>query len=136
MNGSGSSKSRIDESFERGYAQGYRHGIADRPKLANWNLPETKPNEEEVVCAVVVPYDRKTACRCRRLGISWFPITGVFMGRETVRKTCGIGAEIDSDEIPDLLFISKKDAVCWDNVRLWLSEEVPEWFLEKEGENG
>ena len=106
--------------------------MSDKPKLANWNLPEAKPNEEEVVCAVVEPYDRKTARRCRKLGISWFTITGVFMGRDTVRKILGIGAETPAEEIPDLLFISGKEAVDWDYVRLWLSEEVPEWFLERE----
>lgn len=136
MNGSG--KSRIDEAWERGYACGLRDGLNDRPKLANWNLPETKPNEDEVVCAVVEPYDRKTERRCRKMGVSWFAITGVFMGRDTVRKISGIGAEVPSEEIPDLLFISKREAVDWGYVRLWLSEEVPEWFLERErkGENG
>ena len=135
MNGSESGKSRIDEAYERGYAQGYRHGISDRPKMGNWNLPETKPNESEVVCAVVQPYDRKSERFCKKFGKPWFPITGVFMGRETVKKCFGSNADVDMDEIPDLLFIDKKEAIDWDYVLLWLSEEIPEWFLEKEEKN-
>ena len=132
MNGNGSGKSRIDEAYERGYAQGYRHGIGDRPKMGNWNLPEVKPNESEVVCAIVQPYDRKSARFCKKFGKPWFPITGVFMGRETVKKIARTNPDVDTDEIPDLLFIKEKEAIDWEYVLLWLSEEIPEWFLEKE----
>ena len=131
MNGNGSGKSRIDEAYERGYAQGYRHGIGDRPKMGNWNLPEVKPNESEVVCAIVQPYDRKSARFCKKFGKPWFPITGVFMGRETVKKIARTDPDVDMDEIPDLLFIDKKEAIDWEYVLLWLSEEIPEWFLNK-----
>ena len=103
--------------------------------MGNWNLPETKPNESEVVCAVVQPYDRKSERFCKKFGKPWFPITGVFMGRETVKKCFGADADVDMEEIPDLLFIDKKEAIEWDYVLLWLSEEIPEWFLEKEGKN-
>ena len=131
MNGNGSGKSRIDEAYERGYAQGYRHGIGDRPKMGNWNLPEVKPNESEVVCAIVQPYDRKSARFCKKFGKPWFPITGVFMGRETVKKIARTDPDVDTDEIPDLLFIKEKEAIDWEYVLLWLSEEIPEWFLNK-----
>lgn len=122
----------FDQAFDRGYKQGYRHGAADEKNADAWHVPEITPKHEEMVQVLVRPYSWKSARWCRKRKINWIQINGIFLsGEELAKDMAGPDDDLVENEVPDVVLISKHDAVDWSLVLLWTSAEVPEWFREK-----
>ena len=116
---------RLKESYEQGYADGMRDGAGKNRNAAPWNLPDARPKHMELIGAVVTPYDRKTARYCRKRGLRYCKVDGMYLDGAV------LGAEYeneDGEEIPDMILVSPRDAVVWENAVLWISEKFPEGF--------
>lgn len=123
----------LDEAFERGYNQGYRHGVEDQKNEAIWNLPEAIPQDGELVQVIHLPYNWRTRRLCRKRKIQWLMTNGIFLsGRKLWEDNHEPDEPWDEEEWPDALIISPKMVIGWkDAVLLWHSAEVPEWFVKK-----
>lgn len=121
-----------DQAWDKGYAKGFSDGAEKAQRSGNWNLPEAKPNDGEMVQVLVLPYNRKTVRMCRKRKINWIYTNGVFLSGEELKKdVMDSDDDLEEGEIPDMLLISKHEAVDWNLILLWMSAEVPEWFQEQ-----
>lgn len=128
----GESLNVFKASFDRGYKQGYQHGAEAEKNAENWHVPEVTPKHGEMVQVLIQPYNRRTIRMCRKRKINWIQTNGVFLaGEEMRRDLTDAGDDLEEDEVPDMLLVSKHQAVEWGAVLLWMSAEVPEWFLEE-----
>lgn len=125
----------VDEVSERSYQQGLRHGAAKEKEAGHWNIPEAKPEHLEYILAVAEPYDRKSRRYCRRHGLKYCRIDGLFIDGERVTSFFTDEEREDWDgAYPDCILVNEKMAVGWGNVVLWLSAGLPEWFSMKREE--
>ena len=128
---------RMQEAYDRGYAEGFRRGAESEKNAGIWNLPEVKPKHEEIIVAIARPYNRKTRSYCKKHGLSYCRVEGMFLDGNTIKsffteeKLGGC-----DDDFPDAILITKHKAVAFENVVLWISNELPEGFPLTEGKNG
>ncbi len=123
----------VDDARESGYQQGYRHGVEDQKNAALWNLPEVRPNHLEEIMAYVLPWNWRTRRMCRRMGIKWLRVNGIFLDGEAMLHEVEDSAwGFVTNNAPDFLMIGKRSALVWDDVKLWQTAEPPAWMKEEE----
>lgn len=129
---------RIKEAYDRGYDDGFRRGAESEKKAGLWHVPEARPQHDEWIVALAKPYDRKTQRYCKKHGISFLRIEGLYIDGETIRRYISAeeSDEYDEEEFPDAILVSKRTAVAWENVILWISAELPEGFALTEDNDG
>lgn len=126
--------SRIDDAFNRGYNQGYRHGAEFQKQLKEWYLPVVLPKHLESIVILVKPYDKKTLKYCKKNNVQWIKYNGIFLDGETIYNECDTNDSYTKEKYPDMVLFSTKEGLTWDMVSLWTSVEVPEWFFKQEEE--
>ena len=123
---------RYKAANERGYQQGYRYGAEDERKAGEWHIPAVRPKHGENIIAVVLPYSWRTRRYCRKNGLKYLKVSGVFASGD------GLAADIGDDpgEWTDMFLPDAHTMLTWDwAVKLWISAELPEWFDMREDDN-
>ena len=121
---SGAEKNIWEQAFERGLARGREEGAADEKSAGVWHIPEIRPKHTESIIAVMKPYNWGSRRYCRKNGLKYVRVSGVFLNGDELAIELGD----DPGEYSDLVIVDARHAVEWDNVVLWTSAELPEWF--------
>lgn len=118
----------IEDAFNRGYNQGYRHGAEAQKENKQWNLPEIRPNHLESIAVLVKPYNKKTEKYCKKNNIKYIKYDCVYIDGLELYNDCNTDDEYSKEDYPDMALFSKKTGILWDFVELWTSIEPPSWY--------
>lgn len=124
--------SRWDEAFNRGVAVGRKEGAEDEKNAGIWHIPDIRLKHQEAILTLMKPYNWSTRRFCRKYGLKYVRILGVYLSGEAIAAEFGE----DPGECPDAVVVDSRNAVEWGLVALWTSAELPEWFSLMEGEDG
>lgn len=127
--------SKIDEAFERGYNQGYKHGMEDKVSLKGWNIPCLHPKHGESIIVLVKPYNKKTEKYCKKNNTKWLKYNSIYIDGKKLYEACDTKDPYSEEKYPNMALFNTNEGVVWDSVELWCSVEIPEWFLIKNEEN-
>lgn len=126
---------QIDEAYNRGYNQGYQHALEDKKQLKEWNSPIITPQHLESIIILVKPYNKKTIKYCKKNNIQWLKYNAVYMDGKILYKECNTTEPYSAETFPNIALFNQKEGVIWDQVLLWTSVEIPEWFLNQKKED-
>ena len=126
--------SKIDEAFERGYNQGYKHGLEDKIAIKEWNLPIVFPKHNESIIVLVKPYNKKTQKYCIKNNVQWLKYNAIYIDGKTLYNLCETDEPYSEEKYPNMALFNTKEGIIWDSVELWTSVEIPDWFLNQKKE--
>ena len=132
MSGSDRDYGWYDQAWERGYQQGIQDGAKKEKNAGVWHIPGIIPEHTEPILAVVEPYDRGSRRYCRKNGLKYVRISGVYLSGDALAADFGD----DPGEWADQVVVDPRHTVPWNSVVLWMSAELPEWFSMTEDEHG
>lgn len=122
-----------DRVYQRAYQKGYEDGAEDNKIVSPWNISKNKPKHEEIIVALVKPYDWRTKRFCKKHGLKYCRVEGMFIDGEVVTSYFCEEEREDwkNPEYPSAILLSQHKAVEWDHAVIWLSAELPEGFETK-----
>lgn len=126
---------QIDEAYNRGYEKGYQHALEDKQQLKEWNSPIIIPKHLESIIILVRPYNKKTIKYCKKNNVQWIKYNAVYIDGQELYKECNTNEPYSAEAFPNMALFTEKEGIVWDQVLLWTSVEIPEWFLNQKKED-